>query len=391
MTVTSALITTPLSDSLVHGILELEPTERGLRPHRLPRWVREQFSDTQLDHNEVQPAGGRVIVTTSATQLKLISHPRYFTYQGVERPRGVLDVYVDGELVKQQVLSGGDNVETNLQTGESRLILGSDHILAVNDLPAGKKTIEIWLPHNEPLELIELQSDAPVVPDERKRPMWIHHGSSISQGSNATEPSETWLGMVACRMGYDVTNLGFGGSCFVDQFMARTIRDLRADVISLNFGINVVNLDGMKHRVFVPAVHGFLDTIRDGHPETPIVLSSPLYCGIHEDTPGPGAFDPETFVTGRQRFIATGTQGDTANGRLTLQTVREALKEVMSHRADDPNLYYIEGTDLFGEKDAEAMPLTDNLHPSPDAHRLIGERVVERMTGLEPATLTLAR
>ncbi|MGO1637345.1 MAG: SGNH/GDSL hydrolase family protein [Ancrocorticia populi] len=221
--------------------------------------------------------------------------------------------------------------------------------------------------------------------------MWIHHGSSISQGSNATEPSETWLGMVARRMGYDVTNLGFGGSCFVDQFMARTIRDLRADVISLNFGINVVNLDGMKHRVFVPAVHGFLDTIRDGHPETPIVLSSPLYCGIHEDTPGPGAFDPETFVTGRQRFIATGTQGDTANGRLTLQTVREALKEVMSHRADDPNLYYIEGTDLFGEKDAEAMPLTDNLHPSPDAHRLIGERVVERMTGLEPATLTLAR
>ena len=388
---TAILTTSPLSAALVHGILELEPTERGVRPHRLPRWVRHQFPDPQLDVNEVQPAGGRIIVTTSATQIELVTHPRFFTYQGVERPRGVLDVYVDDVLVQREALRGGDNVETNLQTGQSEFIPGSDYVLSVDGLGRGRKRIEIWLPHNEPLELIELRSDAPVASDGRTRPIWIHHGSSISQGSNATDPSETWVSIVARRMGLDFTNLGFGGSSFVDQFIARTIRDLEADVISLSFGINVVNLDGMKRRVFVPAVHGFIDTIRDGHPETPIVLSSPLYCGIHEDTPGPGAFDPETFVTGRQRFIATGTPGDTANGRLTLQTVREALRDVVAHRTGDENLHYIEGTDLYGEMDAEALPLTDNLHPSPEAHRLIAERVVERMTGLEPATLTLAR
>ncbi|KQV25217.1 hypothetical protein [Yonghaparkia sp. Root332] len=48
--------------------------------------------------------------------------------------------------------------------------------------------------------------------------------------------------------------------------MARVIRNAPADVISVKVGVNVVDLDAMRLRSFVPAVHGFLDTIRDGHP-----------------------------------------------------------------------------------------------------------------------------
>lgn len=66
------------------------------------------------------------------------------------------------------------------------------------------------------------------------------------------------------------------------------IRDTPADVISVKLGINVVNLDLMRRRAFAPAVDGFLDTIRDGHPRTPLILVSPIFCGIHEHTPGPG-------------------------------------------------------------------------------------------------------
>ena len=42
-------------------------------------------------------------------------------------------------------------------------------------------------------------------------------------------------------------------------------------------------------------MHGFLDTLRDGHPDTPLVLVSPLYCPIHEETPGPGTFDMDAL------------------------------------------------------------------------------------------------
>ena len=44
------------------------------------------------------------------------------------------------------------------------------------------------------------------------------------------------------------------------------MRDTPADLISVKLGINLVNTDLMRLRAFGPAVHGFLDTIRDGHP-----------------------------------------------------------------------------------------------------------------------------
>jgi hypothetical protein len=44
------------------------------------------------------------------------------------------------------------------------------------------------------------------------------------------------------------------------------IRDAPADLITLKVGINLVNADSMRERTFRPAVHAFLDTIREGIP-----------------------------------------------------------------------------------------------------------------------------
>ncbi len=128
--------------------------------------------------------------------------------------------------------------------------------------------------------------------------MWLHHGSSISHGSNAASPSTTWPALAAARGGVELLNLGFGGSAMVDPFTARVLRDTPADLISVKLGINVVNGDVMRLRAFGPAVHGFLDTIRDGHPDEPLLVVSPILCPIHEQTPGPGAVD---FSTGTVR------------------------------------------------------------------------------------------
>ena len=74
----------------------------------------------------------------------------------------------------------------------------------------------------------------------------------------------------------------------------------------------------MRLRAFGPAVHGFLDTIRDGHPDVPLLVVSPILCPIHEDTPGPGAFDPDALAEGAIRFRATGDPAERAAGKLTL-------------------------------------------------------------------------
>jgi hypothetical protein len=374
------MITLPIDPAYVRGVAELEPTERGIRLHRLPAWVRNQFPDGQLMAMESQPSGVRLVFRTAASRVELVSHPTRVAYRGLDRPRGCVDVYVDAVLASRDVLDGGDSVVVDLQTGATAYEPGPAHT-TVRDLPAGVKHVEIWLPHNETLDLVELRSDAPLEAETDAAPRWVHHGSSISQGSNATAPSETWPAVAARLGGVELRNLGFGGSAQVDPFMARVIRDTEADVISVALGINVVNLDGMRLRAFVPAVHGFLDTIRDGHPQTPLLLVSPIFCGIHESTPGPGAFDPASLGTDQVRFIATGDPAEVAQGKLTLEVIRRELRSLVGRRADDPNLSYLEGTDLYGAADAQELPLADGLHPGPQAHRLMGERFAEAVFG----------
>lgn len=382
------MITTHVTAPLIHGAAELEETTRGARPHRLPGWVRAQFPDPQLLMMEGQPSGVRLVMATAARTIEFVCHPTRLAYRGASRPRGSIDLIVDGDLVASQALGGGDLIQVDLQTGATEFRPGAAHTTTFSGLPEGEKLVELWLPHNESADLIELRTDAPVSAVEPGRRLWVHHGSSISQGSNASTPSRIWPAVAARRGGVELRNLGLGGSAVADPFTARVIRDAPADLISVKLGINIVNLDAMRLRAFVPAVNGFLDTIRDGHPDTPLVLISPIFCGIHENTPGPGAVDRATLGTGHVAFTAVGQAGD----GLTLRVIRDALASLAERRADDPNLFYLDGTSLYGEEDATAHPLPDALHPDTATHRQIGERFAEYAftPGGPFATLTAA-
>lgn len=376
---------TPITGEFVHGTSHVEETERGLRPHRLPRRVRERDADPQLAMVEAQPSGVRLVFTTASAVVELELHPTRVGYRGMKRARGAVDVIVDGQPHSSSVLSGGDYVELDMQTGTNAFTPGSSHRVTIGELGEEEKTVEIWLPHNEQVDLLALHTDRPVFPVRDTSPVWLHHGSSISHGSNATSPTRIWPAVAARRAGVSLRNLGFGGSALVDPFMARVIRDTPADVISVKLGINVVNLDAMRLRAFVPAVHGFLDTIREGHPTTPLLLVSPIFCGVHERTPGPGAVDPATLGTDSVKFIATGSPDDVGHGRLTLEVIREAMADIVAKREDDPNLVFLDGLSLYGAGDAAKRPLPDGLHPDTDAHRLIGERFAD--IGLAPGGL----
>lgn len=368
------MIITPVTPELLHGVQETERTPRGLRPHRLPEWVRSQFPDPQLMMMESQPSGVRIKFTSDSRTVELVVHPTWLAYRGANRPRGRVDLVIDGQLFGTDTLTGGDIIETDLQTGRTEFHEGASHVTTFTGLQAGNKQFELWLPHNESVELSEIRSDSPITATAPAGRRWVHHGSSISHGSNASGPTAIWPTVAARAGDVDLHNLGFGGSALVDPFVARVIRDGPADLISLKFGINIVNLDSMRLRAFVPAVHGFLDTIRDGHPNTPLILISPIFCGIHEDTPGPGRIDPSTLGTDVVRFIAAEHTASEASGRLTLRIIRDALESLVGRQSEDQNLHYLDGTRLYGEADAADHPLPDGLHPDTASHRLIGER-----------------
>jgi len=376
------LISTPITAAVVRGAVELEHTDRGVLPHRLPAWARAQCPDPQLAFAEAQPSGVRVAIRTRATVIELDTLRAVRVYRGVPpRPAGVYDLVVDGELTDQREGAGGEVITIDMTTGASTTAPGPPGTVRFAGLPDQVKDVEVWLPWNETTRLVALRTDAPVEPlPVGVRRVWVHHGSSISHGSNAASPTGTWPAIAAARGGLDLINLGMSGSALLDPLTARTLRDTPADLISVKLGINLVNADLMRRRAFGPAVHGFLDTIRDRHPTTPLLVISSLYCGIHEDTPGPGAFDTDALARGEVRFRATGHPREQAAGKLTLSVIRAELEQIVRQRAAaDPHLHYLDGRALYGESDATELPLPDGLHPDPASHRRIGDRFAARV------------
>lgn len=378
-------ITTPVTTDLLRGALDTERTARGLLPHRLPAWAREQCADGQLAMAEAHTSGVRLAFRTKATAIELDTVATKRVYAGVPpRPDGIYDLVIDGRLAGQATVPGGNTLMIDMATGTAETGPGPAGTARFSGLSGGVKDAEIWLPYDEATELVALRTDAPVepAPDQGRR-TWLHHGSSISHGSVAASPTATWPALAAAAGGVELINLGLSGSALLDPFIARVMRDTAADLISVKIGINLVNADLMRMRAFTPAVHGFLDTIRDGHPDSPLLVISPILCPIHEETPGPSLPDFTALRDGQLRFQAGGDPAERANGKLALADIRDELHRIVAHRAArDPALHYLDGRDLYGQADAADLPLPDQLHPDAAAHRRIGERF---------AALTFAR
>jgi hypothetical protein len=184
----------------------------------------------------------------------------------------------------------------------------------------------------------------------------------------ASSPTQTWPAVAARLADVELLNLGLGGNCHLDQFVARTMRDEPADVLSLKVGINVVNMDSLKERTFAPALHGFIDTVREGKRHTPFLIASPIYCPSAETHPGP------TVPNAHGKFVTLPGHQEIRNGSLTLQQMRTIIRDVVATRRKhgDANLHYLDGLELFGVDDAADLP--DDLHPNGAGYVRMGER-----------------
>ncbi|MFD7414391.1 GDSL-type esterase/lipase family protein [Kitasatospora purpeofusca] len=362
----------PLVDGPVEirGALDLEATPVGVMPRRLPAWTKEQYQDPTVFGGTVMPSGVRLVFRTDARVLEFVVLTSTGQLDGAPEPRptGMLELRVDGALVARQRAPLGHVVRMAGPGTAQRLVPGEPRTARFDALPAGMKDVELWLPQQTPTELVALRADGEVLaPLPDGRPRWVHHGSSISHCLEADGPTGTWPVVAASLGGAEVTNLSQPGNDMLDPYVARTIRDLPADLISLETGINIVARATFRLRTFGPAVHGFLDTIRDGHPDTPLLVVSPVSCPALDGCPGP------TSVGRDGRITALGDPAEVALGALSLQVVRDELARIVSaRRARDPHLHYLDGRELLGPAEVDDLP--DGLHPSAAAYRRMGER-----------------
>lgn len=360
----------PAPEAPVVGVLDFETGELGVRPRRLPAWTRRQIPDRMFDFIVGMGSGLRIATRTAATEIDL-----EFVVIGIDPSVGrtvpaTVQLVVDGEVrdsrrfdTTQQVLLDAGGAVTQRH--------GPVHV-RFSGLGPDPANIELWLPHSTAMELVALSADAPLHPPVDERPVWVHHGSSISQCGEALAPTLTWPAVAAAAAGVHVHSLGFSGNAVGDPFVARTIRDLPADLISFEIGINVVNGDLMRRRMFESVLHGFLDTVREGHPHTDVVLLGPIPCPAHERAPGPTVMDPVSRLC-----TSGGRMEELERGGMNLATVRDALSSVLAARADDPHLHFLDGRTLLPETETGPEDLPDGLHPSPDAYVRMGRRFAD--------------
>lgn len=186
------------------------------------------------------------------------------------------------------------------------------------------------------------------VPLTDKRPRWIAYGSSITQCVGASSPSRAWPAIAAADNGFNLTSLGFSGNCHMEPMIGRLIRDLPADYISLCVGVNIYGAATSSPRMFKPLLIGLLETIRDKHPRTPLLVISPIYGTVRET-----------------ELNALG---------FTLPMMRDAVREVVEllQERGDRHLHYRDGLTWLGPEE-EAL-LADGLHPGPEGYELLGRR-----------------
>jgi hypothetical protein len=356
----------------VVGAVEIVPGRSGAVLLRAPARARARLRDAVLDHSSATPSGIRFELSTDATVLELELALRHVVLLDERSGGTTVDLVVDGVL-RDPVHTTEETlvVVTDLTTQDVEVRRSGPATLRfeLGATPAERR-VEIWLPTTSAVLVRDVRIPAGAVlrPAPASGPAWVHHGSSISQCAEADRPTGTWPAIVARAAGRSLVNLGLGGQCHLDPFMARTIRDLPAAAISLELGINVVNGDTMRERVFVPAFHGFLDTVRDGHPETPVLVVSPIVCPVAEDHPGPTVGGPD------RRVRVVPRPADLATGALSLTRIRTLLAEHVALRQaeGDANLHLLDGLELFGHGDAPDLP--DGLHPDAAGYRRMAER-----------------
>jgi lysophospholipase L1-like esterase len=231
--------------------------------------------------------------------------------------------------------------EEKADTGESRVRL------ALGGWP-GDERATVYLPEGMRPTIKSLSGvGGRVEPAPADQPRWIAYGDSVAEGWVASGPAYAWPAVAGRHHGLDVVNMGYAGASRGEVASAEQIANLEADVISITHGTNCWTRTPHSVDMMRAAVAGFIDVVRQGHPETPIVVASPVLRPDAEETPN--------------RLGAT------------LVDLRNAMEEA----ASQGDVVLIPGADLIG-----ADNLADGIHPDDEGHRILADVIGKQVASV---------
>ncbi|MGM7775781.1 SGNH/GDSL hydrolase family protein [Arthrobacter sp. KNU-44] len=225
-------------------------------------------------------------------------------------------------------------------------------------VPDARRRIRLDLPprqHDEPVAVHLPEGYTPIlhgieaigggITPAPSRPRWVAYGDSITQGWTTSDPGLAWTAVAARNTGLDVVNLGFAGAARGELPAAGFVSTVPAEVISLAWGTNCWSQIPMDREYIAELMRIFLTVVRSGHPETPIVVLSPILRPQAESTRN-----------------AVGA---------TLAELRDGIEETVdlfANRREDTHIRLVPGLELVSE-----AQLVDGIHPGDEGHAVLGQ------------------
>ena len=273
------------------------------------------------------PSGARIRFKTDSRSVRIRAE-----YPGPPNMKNMhafgqsgIDLYLDGTYWGTVIPDEKVNIK---QAGDS-------DILSLTG-PAKMREVTLYLPLYQAVRLhaIGIDADAKLeraAPFSTPKPV-VFYGTSITQGGCASRPGMSYQAILARRLNLDFVNLGFSGNGKGEPAVAKAVAEIDASMFVLDFAQNNRVVESLRE-VYEP----FLTTLRDKHPNVPILVITPI------------ASSKEAW-------------GGEAGPRL--DAMRELIRTVAGKRiaAGDRNLQIVEGTDLLGPDRADG--LVDGSHPN---------------------------
>ncbi|HVT93955.1 MAG TPA: SGNH/GDSL hydrolase family protein [Bryobacteraceae bacterium] len=314
-------------------------SENGGDLSRLPVKLKDSFRKPVWDLAQ-SPSGARIRFRTNSSTLAIrLEYPQPPAMKNMHAfgQTGV-DLYIEG-VYRGTAIAGPD----------SKPGLAQEHIY-FKAQPRTSRELTLYLPLYMPVKVLGIGVDADATietanPFALPKPI-VFYGTSITQGGCASRSGMSYQAILCRRLNTDFVNLGFSGNGKGEPEMAQAVAGLDASCFVLDFAQNNETVESLKN-VYAP----FVEAIRAKHPDTPIVVVTPIYSARE--------------AWGRDA---------------RLDGMRELIRDVAARRiaAGDRNIQIVEGADLLGPSQGDG--LVDGTHPNDLGFEWMADGLARRLS-----------
>ena len=240
----------------VHNCLRTELDENGrVRFFRFTeRQLQEYNQDPILADRAMLPSGIKLDFYTDSPFLELTWN---LVKNGPWQTESVVDMYVDGVLVKEWLFSGEPEPTVSLSA----------------ELPSGMKRITFWLNRNFDIALSEMSvADNAVMRPIPTGKKYLALGDSITY-SSAKHPSLGYAMQIAEHFNWELYNQGVGGYYYNADSLDSEL-PLKPDIITVAYGTND---DRSDRQVYRERVGKYLERLTSIWPDVPVFVITPLW------------------------------------------------------------------------------------------------------------------